>query len=130
MAVTFYVPILPAYVRQLGGSLAVAGLVSGAHGLVAAAFRLPAGLWSDRLGRRKPIIVAGFLAGLVSALWFLAATSPWHLFWARAMAGLAMSTWVVMSVFIAAYFPADQLARIMGLTYAMTAASQLTASVT
>ena len=128
MALSFFVTILPAYARHLGGSLAMVGLIGGSHGLVALVLRLPVGIWSDRLGRRKPFMVAGFLAGLLASLLFLAAKTPISLFWARAVTGIATSTWAAFAVFIAAYFPPDQVARIMGLTYAVTAAGQLASS--
>ena len=67
-------PLLPAFIRSLGGTSVEIGLVDGVANAVVAVARLPAGVASDRIGRR-PLVLAGYgisalvrpLMGLVSA---------------------------------------------------------------
>ncbi len=56
-----YVPILAPYGRHLGGSMTVIGLIISSYGLMQLLFRIPLGVWSDRIGRRKPFLAAGLL---------------------------------------------------------------------
>lgn len=52
-------PILPGFVRGLGGTSVEIGLIDGIANAVAAVVRLPAGAASDRLGRR-PLVLLGY----------------------------------------------------------------------
>lgn len=67
-------PLLPAFIRALGGSGVEIGLVDGIASSVAAVARLPAGVASDRVGRR-PLVLLGYgLSALVRPLVGLVAT--------------------------------------------------------
>lgn len=68
-------PLLPAFVmRELGGSAVSVGLLDGVANLVAAVVRLPAGILSDRVGRR-PLILLGYgLSAVARPLMGLVAT--------------------------------------------------------
>lgn len=57
-------PLLPLFARDLGADAPMVGFVVGASTLTGIAVKLPAGAWSDVLGRR-PLLVAG---GLVFAV--------------------------------------------------------------
>jgi DHA1 family multidrug resistance protein-like MFS transporter len=57
-------PLLPLFARELGASAPAVGFVVAASTLTGIVLKLPAGTWSDILGRR-PLLVAG---GLVFAL--------------------------------------------------------------
>ncbi|MFM7292757.1 MAG: MFS transporter [Planctomycetia bacterium] len=67
-------PLLPAFIRGLGGTSVEIGLVDGVANAVAALVRLPSGGLSDRIGRR-PLVLFGYclsavvrpLMGLVAA---------------------------------------------------------------
>jgi MFS family permease len=72
-------PLLPTFiVSTLGASKAALGLIEGVAETTAALVRLPAGVISDRVGRRKPLMLIGYgVAGLVRPL-LGPATAPWH----------------------------------------------------
>ncbi len=123
----FYVQILPGYVQHLGGALAMVGVVGGAYGLTQALLRIPAGIGSDRLSRRKPFIAVGFVAGILTNLIFLTAASPWQLFWGQAMAGVLATNWVALTVFAAGWVAPDQVTRTMGYLFAINNIAQLVA---
>ena len=67
-------PLLPAFVKGLGGSAIDIGLLDGIANAVAAVVRLFAGGLSDRVGRR-PLVIAGYgLSTIVRPLMGLVAT--------------------------------------------------------
>jgi MFS family permease len=72
-------PLLPAFLTGvLGAGPAFLGLVEGAAEAVAAVLKIASGRLSDRLARRKPLVVAGYaLSSLVRPLVALA-TVPVH----------------------------------------------------
>ena len=77
-------PLLPAFVTvALGAGPAFLGLVEGAAEAVASVLKVVAGHVSDRLPRRKPLVVAGYaLSSLVRPLVALA-TAPTHVLLVR-----------------------------------------------
>ena len=67
-------PLLPGFVKSLGGSGFDIGLIDGLANAVAAVVRLPAGMLSDTFGRR-PLVLFGYgLSALVRPLMGLVAT--------------------------------------------------------
>ena len=72
-------PLLPVFLTAtLGATPAVIGLIEGAADGLASILKYLAGSWSDRLGRRKPLIVTGYgLAAASRAL--IAAAAMWPL---------------------------------------------------
>jgi len=69
--------LLPAFlVMVVGASPLVLGLIEGTAEGTAALMKLVSGAWSDRLGRRKPLLVAGYgLAALSKPLFPLAGSA-------------------------------------------------------
>lgn len=53
-------PILPLFITSLGGGGLALGLVGGISDGLPSILKIFAGYWSDRLGVRKPIVVAGY----------------------------------------------------------------------
>jgi MFS family permease len=55
-------PLLPLFlVGTLGASAGMVGVVEGAAESVSALLKLASGWWSDRVGRRKPLVLVGYL---------------------------------------------------------------------
>lgn len=63
-------PLLPVFLGTvLGASATSIGVIEGAAESTAALLKFVSGWWSDRVGRRKPLVVAGYaLAGLARPL--------------------------------------------------------------
>ena len=63
-------PMLPVFIGTvLGASATSIGLIEGAAESTAALLKFVSGWWSDRVGRRKPLVVAGYaLAGIARPL--------------------------------------------------------------
>jgi len=103
-----YLPTLPQYVQDKTSSLTQVGIVLAMYGLWQAVIRLPVGIVTDRLGRRKIFILGGItLAGIGALVLALAETFPF-LVVGRSMVGLSMGAWVLQVVFFGSLFPNDQ----------------------
>ena len=63
-------PLLPLFlVGTLGASVSMVGIIEGGAEAVASLLKLASGWWSDRVSRRKPLLVAGYtIASLVRPL--------------------------------------------------------------
>ncbi len=113
--VYIYMPILSPYAKKIGGSLQAVGFVMGAYGLSQLILRVPLGLWSDRLRRRKPFILLGFLFDGIACLGLIFSESTLALFLSVLSAGVASSMWVTFTVLFSSYFPLSQLSQSMSL---------------
>src|SRR5688500_10833453 len=62
-------PLLPIFLTtQLGATPAALGIIEGAADALASVFKLLAGTWSDRMPRRKPLVVSGYLLAALSRI--------------------------------------------------------------
>jgi len=69
-------PVLPLFIASLGGSTLAVGLIGGISDGLPSILKLLAGCWSDRLGRRKPLVVGGYALSAVGKL-LLPAAATW-----------------------------------------------------
>jgi MFS family permease len=72
------IPVMPLFITAtLGASVASLGVIEGIAECTASSLRLVAGRLSDRIGHRKPFLVAGYgLSGVCKTLMAFAATWP------------------------------------------------------
>ena len=78
-------PLLPSFlVGTLRAGPAFVGLVEGVAEAVASLARVVAGRISDRLPRRKPLVVGGYALSSLARPLVAAAGTPWHVFAVRA----------------------------------------------
>ncbi len=70
-------PILPIFIASLGGGSMAVGLIGGISDGLPSLLKVLAGYWSDRLGKRKPLVVAGYALSAVGKL-FLPAATTWQ----------------------------------------------------
>ncbi|MFC1902015.1 MFS transporter [Chloroflexota bacterium] len=110
-----YVPVLPVYVQLAGAQLNMVGVVLAAYAIPQVLLRIPVGLWSDRMGRRKPLVVTGIIVVSLGALGLGLAETPWLLFLARMTTGIGAAMWVVFPVYLTAYYPAKDSGRAIAL---------------
>lgn len=69
-------PLLPLFLTQtLGASPAILGLIEGMAESIASLLRVFSGYLSDRLGRRKPLTIAGYAASTLGKVLLYAATA-------------------------------------------------------
>ncbi|MCW8840784.1 MAG: MFS transporter [Gammaproteobacteria bacterium] len=70
-------PLLPLFIAQQGGTGLAIGLIAGLSDSIASITKLLAGYWSDRLERRKPFVITGYLFSSVAKL-LLAFSVSWQ----------------------------------------------------
>lgn len=99
-----YAPTLPTYVASKTDNLAMVGVVLSMYGLWQAVTRVPLGILSDWVGRRKPFILAGFLLTGLGAWMMGAAPNVLWILIGRAVTGLGASTWVPLVVLFSGLF--------------------------
>jgi MFS family permease len=76
-------PILPLFLTGLGATGAIIGLIEGAAETTASLLKVVSGRLSDRFGKRKPFLTAGYgLSTMAKPLLFAAATQ-WHVLGVR-----------------------------------------------
>lgn len=123
-----YVPIFPAFVEDKGVSYTFLGLIIGSYGIAQMLLRIPVGIVSDRIRKRKIFVVAGMLFSIMSCigLWFF--DSPGLIFVSRLIAGCAASMFVVYSVLFSSYFKTDDAPKAIGYLMSVTVLGQVSAS--
>jgi len=123
-----YSPYFSPYVESLGASHSLTGLILGSYGLTAVFFRLPFGIISDRLQRRKIFVALGMILSGISCLGFWLTSTPVTALLFRAVAGISASAWVVFAVQFAGYFERDKAANAMSTLNAFCSLGQMTAT--
>ena len=127
-ALYLYVPILSPYAEVAGAPMRLVGLIVSSYGFSQLVLRIPVGIWSDRIGRRKPFIVAGFVISAGSAAWLALAGGPWEILAARALTGVSATMWVVITVLFSSYFSPERAGYAMSLIMFTNTISQLAAT--
>lgn len=120
-----FVPVLAPFAQNRGASLNTVGILISAYGFSQLLLRIPLGVWSDRIGKRKPFITYGFLAAFAGAVGLALVPSPTAMILFRALTGVCASMWVMITVMYAARFEPSQTARAMGLAFMATNLTQL-----
>jgi MFS family permease len=113
-------PLLPVFVASLGASATFLGLVEGAADATASLLKLGAGYLSDRLPRKKPLVLFGYgIAALVRPL-MAYAMFPWHVLAVRLSdrVGKGLRS-APRDVLISSAVPPDQAGRAFGLHRAL-----------
>jgi MFS family permease len=123
-----YSPYFSPYVESLGASHSLTGLILGSYGLTAVFFRLPFGIISDRLQKRKIFVALGMISSGISCLGFWLTNTPVAALVFRAVAGISASSWVVFAVQFAGYFERDKTAGAMSTLNAFCSLGQMTAT--
>lgn len=109
-----YSPFLATHGKAMGIADGFLGIVLGSYGLTQLVLRLPIGIGSDRLRRRKPFVVIGCFLGFASALGMGMMALPWGYLAFRALSGVSAACWVVYTVLYASYFDGRDASKVMG----------------
>jgi len=97
IALPLYVAKLPAPLIHVEETVRV-GLLLSLYGLVASVLQSFAGAWSDRLGRRKPLILVGLAIMCAGTLGFLLATRFLDLLLLRMLQGIGVALTIPASM--------------------------------
>ncbi len=97
MGASSIIPMLPVYVRRLGGSDALAGMVMASFFAAGVLSQYPIGRLADRIGRR-PVLIAGLVTyGLASFAFLLPIAAPMAIV-LRALQGVGAGAAIVASL--------------------------------
>jgi MFS family permease len=80
--------LLPTFLATMGVAAAWLGLIEGVSDGLSSLAKMASGYYTDRLRRRKPIAVAGYVVTALGTAAFGLASSPWQVLIARASAWL------------------------------------------
>ena len=112
------VPLLPRYAANLGLGPAKLSWLFGSYALALLLATIPVGRFSDRFGRRTPMLLG--LAGLaLSTLAFAYSDRYGVLLVARALQGVAgAATWLPGMALVADHWPSEERGQAMGIAFA------------
>src|SRR5206468_7495353 len=80
--------VMPAFLATMGVAAAWLGIIEGVADGLSSFAKMASGYYTDRLRRRKPIAVAGYVMTALGTAAFGLATAAWHVLLARAFAWL------------------------------------------
>lgn len=110
-----YTPMLPTYIKSLGASYFLVGLILGCYGAAQMLLRIPIGIISDRLNKRKVFINLGLVALLISSLGLYLFTKPILILIFRSFSGVAAAFWVIFTVLYSSYFHEAEATKAVGI---------------
>jgi MFS family permease len=80
--------VLPAFLATMGAAAVWLGLIEGVSDGLSSFAKMGSGYYTDKLQRRKPIAVIGYLVTALGTASFALATAAWHVLLARSVAWL------------------------------------------
>ena len=114
MSLYVYVPNLSSYSSKvIGATDTMVGSIIGSYGLTQLILRVPLGIISDKLGKRKIFVILGCAVSAISAMGLALSTGPVGMMIFRGLAGVAASAWVTFTVLFSSYFKADEAPKAM-----------------
>jgi MFS family permease len=119
------VPKLSPYAHEIGADYAMIGLINGSYGFSQMIIRVPLGILSDRLGRRKGLIFLGFILTLLSGIVAWLAPSPLTLLFMRMLQGGSAATYLAYTVIYSEYFDEKHSQRAVGTITALFTVGQI-----
>lgn len=75
------------------------GTITGSYGFSQLLIRIPLGIYADRNGKHRPVILAGLIIVILPGLLLRYVQIPGVILFVRFLAGVASSTWVSITVF-------------------------------
>ncbi len=109
-----YVPILAAYVEMLGASHKMAGIIVGSYGFTQMILRIPVGVVSDRIHKRRLFINFGMVFTLLSGVGLWLSKDLTLILVFRSLAGAAAATWVDFTVLFTSYYKHEKSTEAIG----------------
>lgn len=120
-----FVPTLSTYAISLGATGKMTGLILGSYGFVQMVLRIPLGIYSDTINKRKIFLSLGLLFSLAGAVTMYFTRNPAMLLIGRGLTGVAAATWVAYTVLFSSYFKHDQATKAMGFANSLNSIGQM-----
>jgi MFS family permease len=111
--------------ESIGFSFLLMGIVLGSYGFMQILIRFPLGILSDRIRRRKPFMIFGFVTSALGCVLFIIFDGFVGVTLARAMTGISASAWVAFTVLYASYYVGNEATKAMGTISVATVIGQL-----
>ncbi|MBR6762710.1 MAG: MFS transporter [Clostridia bacterium] len=127
MALYAYMPILSTHSAGLGADSVMVGTIISSYGFTQMLLRIPLGILSDKIGRRKPFVILGAFLTALSSLGLGLANTPVLLMLFRGLAGAAAATWVTYTVLFSSYFKPEESPQAMTFANAFNNGGQIIA---
>src|ERR1035437_9697303 len=80
--------ILPAFLASMGAAAVWLGVIEGVSDGLSSFAKMASGFYTDKMQRRKPIAVVGYLVTALGTASFGLATATWHILLSRSLAWL------------------------------------------
>lgn len=122
-----YIPQMTNYAKQMGASYKMIGMITSAYGFSQTVLRIPLGIVSDALNRRKIFIISGLFVIIFSTLMVFVLPNAFTLLLARFLAGVAAATWINYTVMFSSYYESSQVSKAMGIINSTNKAGQFAA---
>ena len=117
--------VLPMFLATLGGGAVALGVIEGLSDGASSVVKLGMGYWSDRIGRRKPLIVLGYVMSAAKGLLAFAA-SPFQVLLVRVFAWMGRGVrGPVRDALMADLVPPAYYGRVFGFHRAMDTAGAI-----
>jgi MFS family permease len=120
-----YIPTFSPYIESLGASHKMIGLILGSYGFTQMLIRIPLGIYSDRINKKKIFVNIGILVSLISTIGMWFAKTPALILVFRSLAGASAATWVSFTVLFSSYFKDDETAHAIGIINASNKSGQV-----
>jgi multidrug resistance protein len=130
MVYSLVIPVLPSYATRLGADELTIGVIFGVFSVALLAFSIPAGLLSDRTGRR-PLMVAGMLSLAAATVVFALSANVYVLIAARIIQGMSgAATWSAGLALLADTYGPEERGGKLGLAMSVMSVGMLLGPVT
>ncbi len=107
-------PVVPLFARSLGADTVLVGLINGAFLMMAGVLSIPLGMLSDRIGRKR-LILLGMLGISASAFLLSLSGSPGEMIWINLLMGIGLAAFApTMMSYVADISPLSHLGRTYG----------------
>lgn len=110
-----YVPQISSFAKDMGATYKMIGIITAAYGLSQTVIRIPLGIVSDVLNKRKIFISLGLFMTIISALVVFLFPSSYTLLIGRFLAGAAAATWVSFTVMFSSYYKHSESTKAIGI---------------
>lgn len=120
-----YIPTFSPYIETMGASHKLVGLILGSYGFTQMLVRIPLGIYSDRINKRKIFVIIGIILSGISTLGMYLAQAPELILFFRALAGVSAATWISFTVLFSSYFADQEAARAIGIINASNKSGQV-----
>ena len=122
-----HVSILSGYAEYLKASAQMIGIITGSYGLMQFLLRLPLGILSDKIQKRKIFITGAMVSSFAAGIVMFLTPTPMGLLAGRVLCGIAACAYVQITVLYSSYHTEDNLSKSMGIMVSLMYMSQMLA---